>query len=51
MADLFRRWNNELKSMFLDKGKTPEFTSRLEKIRDQWPAFVAYKTSDKSKKM
>ena len=51
MADLFRRWKNELKSMFVDKGETPEFTSRFEKIRDHWPAFVAYKTSDKSKKM
>jgi hypothetical protein len=51
MADLFRRWKNELKSTFVDKGKNPEFTGRFEKIRDHWPAFVAYKTSDKSKKM
>ena len=40
-----------MKSTFVDKGKTPEFTGRFEKIRDHWPAFVAYKTSDKSKKM
>ena len=33
MADLFRRWKNELK-MFVDKEKTPEFTGRYEKIRD-----------------
>ena len=26
MADLFRSWKNELKSTFVDKGKTPEFT-------------------------
>ena len=51
MADLFRRWMSELKSTFVDRGKTPEFTGRFEKIRDHWPAFVAYKTSDKSKKM
>ena len=51
MADLSRRWKNELKSIFVDKGKTPEFTGRFEKIRDHWPAFVAHKTSDKSKKM
>ena len=40
-----------MKSTFVDKGKTPEFTGRFEKIRDHWPAFVAHKTSDKSKKM
>ena len=51
MADLFRRWKNELKTMFVDKEKTPEFTSRFEKIRDHWDAFVAHKTLEKSKKM
>jgi hypothetical protein len=25
MADLFRRWKNELKAKFVDKNKTPEF--------------------------
>ena len=50
MAELFRRWKNELK-MFVDKEKTPEFIGKYEKIRDQWPAFVAHKTSEKSKKM
>ena len=34
MADLFRRWKNELKTTFVDKEKTPEFTGRFEKIRD-----------------
>ena len=51
MADLFRNWKKELNTKFVDKGKTPEFKGRCEKIRDHWPAFVAYKTSDKSKKM
>ena len=51
MADLFRRWKNELKTEFVDKEKTPEFIGRYEKIRDHRPAFVAHKTSDKSKKM
>ena len=50
MADLFRRWKNELKT-FVDKEETPEFVGRYEKIRDHWPAFVAHKTSEKSKKM
>jgi hypothetical protein len=26
MADLFRRWKNELKSTYVDQNKTPEFT-------------------------
>ena len=50
MADLFRRWKNELKT-FVDKEETPEFIGRYEKIRDHRPAFVAHKTSEKSKKM
>ena len=50
MADLFRRWKNELKT-FVVKEETPEFIGRYEKIRDHWPAFVAHKTSEKSKKM
>jgi hypothetical protein len=51
MADLFRRWKNELKSTYVDQNKTPEFTGRFEKIRDHWDAFVAYKNSEKSKNM
>ena len=51
MADLFRRWKNELKTKFVNKEKTPEFTGRYKKIKDHWPAFVAHKTSDRSKKM
>jgi hypothetical protein len=51
MADLFRGWKKELNLKFVQKGKTPEFTGRYEKIRDHWPAFVVYKTSDKGKKM
>ena len=51
MADLFRRWKNELKAKFVDKNKTPEFTGRYEKIRDHWAAFVDFKTSEKSKIM
>ena len=43
MAKLFRRWKNELKT-FVDKEETPEFTGRFEKIRDQWPTFLAHKT-------
>lgn len=51
MAELFRRWKSELKTTFVDKEITAEFTGQYEKIRDHWLAFVAHKTSDKSKKM
>ena len=34
MAELFRRWKNELKTSFVDKEKTPEFIGKYEKIRD-----------------
>ena len=51
MVDLFRRWKNELKAKFVNKEKTPEFIGRYEKLRDQWDAFVANNTSERSKKM
>ena len=51
MADLFSRWKNELKTTYVDQDKPPEFTAQFEKIRDHWAAFVAHKTSEKSKKM
>ena len=51
MAELFMRWKNELKAKFVNKNKTPEFVGRFEKLRDQWDAFVANKTSERSKKM
>ena len=50
MAELFRRWKNELKR-FVDEEETPQFIGKYEKIRDHWSAFVAHKTSKKSKKM
>ena len=37
--------------MFVEKEETPEFKGIYEKIRDHWPAFVANKTSERSKKM
>ncbi|XP_044428059.1 uncharacterized protein [Triticum aestivum] len=47
---LFRRWKKEL-NKFVENKETPEFKGRYKKIRDHWPAFVAHKTSEKSKKM
>ena len=34
MAELFRRWKNELKSSFVDQDRTPEFIGQFEKIKD-----------------
>ena len=50
MAELFRRWKKGL-NKFVKNNETSEFKGRYEKIRDHWPAFVAHKTSEKSKKM
>ena len=50
MAGLMRRWRKEL-NQFVKEKKTPEFIDKYEKIKDHWPAFVAHKTSEKSKKM
>ena len=50
MAELFRRLKKEL-NKFVENNETPEFKGRYEKIRDHWPAFVAHKTLEKSKKM
>jgi transcription elongation factor GreA-like protein len=49
MAELFKNWKKLLNTKFVDKEKTPEFIGQYEKIKDQWPAFVAYKKSDKAK--
>ena len=51
IAELFRRWKNEPKSSFVDQDKTPEFIGRFEKIKDQWPAFVTKKKSERAAKM
>ena len=50
MAELFRNWKKELNTKFVEKEETPEFIGQYEKIRDQWPEFVAYKKSEKGKK-
>ena len=49
MADLFRNWKKDL-NRYVEKNETPEFKGKYEKIRDDWPAFVAYKTLEKSTK-
>ena len=50
MADQFRAWKKKLNTFVKDKT-TPEFVGIYEKIKDDWPAFVAHKKSEKSQKM
>ena len=40
-----------MNDQFVQQDKTPEFIGQYEKIKDHWPAFVAYKKSDKAKNM
>ena len=40
-----------MKRNFVDKKKTTLFTRQYEKTEHDWPAFVAHKTSEKSKKI
>ena len=37
--------------LFVKEKKTPDFNGPYEKIKDQWDEFVAYKTSERAKKM
>ena len=38
-----------MNEQFVEKDETPEFTGQYAKIKDHWPAFVAYKKSEKAK--
>jgi hypothetical protein len=38
-----------LNEQFVEKDETPEFTDQYAKLKDHWPAFVAYKKSEKGK--
>src|SRR4051812_27840488 len=51
MAELFRRWKNDLKVKFVDKGKTPTFTRQYEKIKDHCRKFRNQKKKKKRRKM
>jgi hypothetical protein len=50
MATQFNNWKKILDKDFVQKEKTPVFTELFEKIRDQWDAFVTYKTLEVAKK-
>ncbi|KAK1641998.1 hypothetical protein QYE76_059803 [Lolium multiflorum] len=50
LATQFNNWKKRLDKDFIQKEKTPVFTGPFEKIRDQWDAFVTYKTTEQAKK-
>ena len=45
MAELFRNYKKTLYAEYVTKKTTPDFTGALEKLREQWPEFGAYKES------
>ena len=46
MATQFRNWKKTLWKKY--ENKDPDFSGTLEKIQNDWPAFVAYKKSSKA---
>jgi hypothetical protein len=50
MALQFNNWKKRLYKEFVQKEKTLVFTRAYEKIKDQWDAFVEYKTWEEAKK-
>jgi hypothetical protein len=45
MATQFQSFKKRLSNDFIKKGRTPEFTGPLEKLKNHWVEFVEYKTS------
>jgi tRNA 2-selenouridine synthase SelU len=50
MALQFNNWKKRLDKEFVQKEKTSVFTRAYEKIKDQWDAFMEYKTLEEAKK-
>ena len=50
MTELFKNWKKDLNKKFVEKDKTPEFTSAYEKIKDHWPAFVPTRNRTRASK-
>jgi hypothetical protein len=48
MATQFQTWKKKLYNNFIKKNLTPDFSqnSPYKKLRDQWPEFVGYETSE-----
>jgi hypothetical protein len=51
MAEAFQGYNKMLYAKYVTKKKTPIFEGAYEKLREQWPKFVAYKDSERAKEM
>jgi hypothetical protein len=51
MAEAFRNYKKFLYATYVAKKKTPVFEGAYEKLRAQWPEFVAYKESERAKEM
>ena len=48
MATQFQTWKKKLYNEFVKKNLTPDFSqnSPYKKLRDDWPKFMRYKTSE-----
>jgi hypothetical protein len=51
MAKAFRGFKKMLYAKYIVKQKTPVFEGAYEKLRQQWPEFVAFKASERAKEM
>jgi hypothetical protein len=51
MVEAFRGYKKMLYAKYVAKQKTPVFEEAYEKLREQWPKFVAFKDSERAKEM
>jgi hypothetical protein len=51
MVEAFRGFQKMLYAKYIAKEKTPVFEGAYEKLRQQWPEFVAFKASERAKEM
>jgi hypothetical protein len=51
MGEAFRSFKKMLYAKYIAKEKTPVFEGAYEKLRQQWPEFVAFKASERDKEM
>jgi hypothetical protein len=51
MGEAFQSFKKMLYAKYIAKEKTPVFKGAYEKLRQQWPKFVAFKASERAKEM
>jgi 16S rRNA C1402 (ribose-2'-O) methylase RsmI len=51
MGEAFRSFKKMLYAKYITKEKTSVFEGAYEKLRQQWPEFVAFKASERAKEM